>query len=92
MKIINLNAKEYVQTRTTKYMKRNASKKHETSKRARRDRGVGDHPAWDIIIQKLDYKSQMKLLQNQRLANVVEQNADYELQKYRRHIRENKYM
>ena len=25
-------------------------------------RGVGgDHPAWDIIIGKLDYKSQMKL-------------------------------
>ena len=74
-------------------MKRNANKKHENSKRARLGRGVGDHPAWDIIIPKLSFKTQKKMrLQNRRLANVVEQNADYELQKYRRHIRENKYM
>ena len=73
-------------------MKRNANRKHENAKRARKD-GVGDHPAWDIIIPKLHFRDQMKIrLQNQRLANVVEQNADYELQKYRRHIRENKYM
>ena len=73
-------------------MKRNAKKKHEAPKRAKRG-GVRDHPAWDIIIPRLGYESQNKMRQqNQRLANVVEQNADYELQKYRRHIRENKYM
>ena len=92
MKIINPNATEYLSTRRTKYTKQNANKKHVTSKRARKD-GVGDHLAWDIIIPKIDFESQIKMRsQNQRLANVVEQNADYELQKYRRHIRENKYM
>ena len=73
-------------------MKRNANKKHGTLKRARRA-GVGDHPAWDIIISRLGFEGQLKIRQqNQRLANVVEQNADYELQKCQRHLRENKYM
>ena len=53
----------------------------------------GDHPAWDIIIRKLDYQSQMKMSQqNQRLAEVVEMNAASELRKYRRHIQKDKYM
>ena len=57
-------------------------------------KGVGgDHLAWDIIITKLDYQSQMKISQqNQRLAEVVTMNAESELRKLRRHIRENKYM
>ena len=35
------------------------------------ERGVGgDHPAWDIIIKKLDFQSQMKLShQSYRLGN-----------------------
>ena len=53
----------------------------------------GDHLAWDIIITKLDYQSQMKISQqNQRLEDVVTTNAEYELRKLRRHIQENKYM
>ena len=53
----------------------------------------GDHPAWDVIIGKLDYQSQMKMSQqNQRLAEVVEMNAASELRKYRRHIQKDKYM
>ena len=53
----------------------------------------GDHPAWDIIVQKLDYKSQWKISQqNQRLADVVKMNAESEIRKFKRHIREDKYM
>ena len=53
----------------------------------------GDHSAWDIIIRKLDYESQMKISQqNQRLADIVKINAESELRKFRRHIREDKYM
>ena len=53
----------------------------------------GDHPAWNIIIGKLDYKSQMKLsVQNQRLADIVKINAESDLRKFKRHIREDKYM
>ena len=57
-------------------------------------KGVGsDHLAWDIIITKLDYQSQMKISQqNQRLEDVVTMHAEYELRKLRRHIQENKYM
>ena len=42
--------------------------------------GVGcDHPAWDIIIRKLDFQSQMKISQqNQLLANIVAMNAEHE--------------
>ena len=53
----------------------------------------GDHPAWDIIIPKLDYESQKKMSQqNQRLADIVKINAEYDLRKFKRHIREDKYM
>lgn len=53
----------------------------------------GDHPAWDILIRKLDFRSQMKIYQqNQRLADVVMENAEYELRKFRRLIRDDKYM
>ena len=53
----------------------------------------GDNIAWDILIQKLDFQSQMKISQlNRRLANVVEINAEYELRKFRRHIAADKYM
>ena len=53
----------------------------------------GDHPAWDTIIRKLDFHSQMKISQqNQRLAEIVAMNAEHELRKFQRHIREDKYM
>ena len=57
---------------------------------------VGGHrqiPAWNIIMKKLDFQSQMKLSQqNLRLENLVKENAEYELQKLRRQIKDNKYM
>ena len=57
---------------------------------------VGGHrqiPAWNIIIKKLDFQSQMKLSQqNLRLENLVKENAEYELQKLRRHTKDDKYM
>ena len=53
----------------------------------------GGHLAWDIIISKLDYQSQMKLSQqNKLLEEIVKMNAESDLRKFRRHIRENKYM
>ena len=53
----------------------------------------GDHPAWDIIIGKLDFKSQMKMSQqNHHLAEIVKINAESKLRKYRRQIQEDKYM
>ena len=62
-------------------------------KREKSNPAGGNHPAWDIIIQKLDYKSQRKIShQNRRLADVVKINAESELRKFKRHIREDKYM
>ena len=53
----------------------------------------GDHPAWDIIITKLDFHSQMKIAQqNHRLSELVQINAEYSLRKFRRQIRDDKYM
>ena len=53
----------------------------------------GDHSAWNILIHKMDFRSQLKLSQqNNRLADIVEANAEYQLQKFKRHIRDNKYM
>ena len=57
------------------------------------DGGRGDSPAWDVIIQKLDFQSQMKISQqNKHLEEVVKANAESELRKFRRHIQEDKYM
>jgi len=57
---------------------------------------VGGHrqiPAWNIIIKKLDFQSQLKLSQqNQGLEDLVRENAEYELQNFRRNIKDNKYM
>ena len=53
----------------------------------------GDHPAWDVIITKLNFQSQMKIAQlNQRLADMVQINAEYELGLFQRHIRDENYM
>ena len=54
---------------------------------------TGDHPAWDVIIAKLEFQSQMKIAQlNRRLADVVQMNAEYELGSFQRHIQDEKYM
>ena len=53
----------------------------------------GDHHGWNVLIAKLDFRSQYKISQqNKRLAEMVKLNAKYQLQKFRRHIRDNKYM
>ena len=50
-------------------------------------------PAWDIIIRKLDYQTQMKISQQSlHLEEVVRMNAESELRKFKRHIREDKDM
>ena len=80
-------------------MKRKSEKENlEIPKREKSDpvpkHGIGgDHPAWDIIIGRLDFKSQMKMSQqNRHLAEVVQRNAESDLRKFRRQIKENKYM
>ena len=51
----------------------------------------GDHPAWDIIIGKVDFESQLKISQqNKRLADVVATHAEHELRKFRREIQADK--
>ena len=53
----------------------------------------GYNPAWDILIRNLDFRSQIKISQlNQRLEDVARENAEYELRKVRRRIRDDKYM
>ena len=48
-------------------------------------------PAWNFIIKKLDFQNQLKLSQqNQRLEDLVRENAEYELRKFRRNIKDNK--
>ena len=50
-------------------------------------------PAWDILIRSLDFKTQMKISQQSRhLEEVVRMNAESELRKFKRHIREDKDM
>lgn len=54
---------------------------------------VGTSLAWDIIIQRLDFHTQMKISQqNKHLEEVVKMNAESQIKKFQRHIRENKYM
>ena len=61
---------------------------------SREAEGVGgDHLAWQIIIPKLDYQSQLKMSQqNKNLKEIVKMNAESDLKKFQRHIQENKYM
>jgi len=65
----------------------------ETSKKTKRDGVPGDQFAWNLVVRKLDCRSQMKIAQqNRHLAEVVDNNATHELQKYRRRLQENKYI
>ena len=53
----------------------------------------GDHSGWNILIGKLDFRSQFKISQqNKRLAEMVKLNADYQLRVFQRQIRDNRYM
>ena len=53
----------------------------------------GSSPAWDILIRKLDFQTQMKISQqSHHLEEVVRMNAESELRKFQRQIREDKYM
>ena len=71
-----------------------AKEKERVAKLEWNEEGVGgNHPAWDIIIGKLDYRNQWKISQqNKRLADVVATYAEYELRKFRREIQADKYM
>ena len=89
-------------------MKRKNNQSNKTSKKTKNeispaidDRSIdqiemaigGDHSGWDILIGKLDFRSQFKISQqNKRLAEMVKLNADYQLRVFRRHIRDNRYM
>ena len=84
MKIINYYGKQ---------SKRARIENAETSDVSSENPVGGDHSAWNILIQKLDFRSQLKLShQSHPLADIVEANAEYQLQKFKRRIRENKYM
>ena len=75
-------------------MKQKYSRESETSKKTERvGGGFGDHFAWNLVVRKLDYQSQMIIgQQNQYLAEVVDINATYDLQKYRRRLQADKYL
>ena len=75
-------------------MKRKNSRKSEKSSKTERVGGeFGGSFAWNLVVRKLDYQSQMKVSQqNQYLAEVVEINAAHELQKYRRRLQQDKFL
>ena len=75
-------------------MKRNISRKSETAKNTERvGGGFGDHFAWNLVVRKLDYRTQMMMSQqNKYMAEVVDINAKHELQKYRRRLQDDKYL
>ena len=74
-------------------MKRKHSRKSETSSKTLRVGVPGDSYAWDLVIRQLDYRSLMKIRQqNKYLAEVVDNYATHELQKYRRRLQEDKYL
>ena len=67
--------------------------KNENSQETIREKIGDDHLAWKIIIPRLDYQSQLKMSQqSQRLAQVVQRNAESDIRKFRREFQENKYM
>ena len=75
-------------------MKRNISQKSEkSSKTERNGSGFDDNFAWNLIVRKLDYQSQMIIAQqNHFLAEVVDINATYEIEKYRRRLQQDKFL
>ena len=86
-----VNSQEQFAKVFDKEMKRKIARKDGTSKKTKED--GDDGLALSMIVQKLDYKTQMKISQlNRRLADAVKSNAQHQLDKFKRHIRENKYM
>ena len=75
-------------------MKRKNSRKSEKSSKTERVSGeFGGSFAWNLVVRKLDYQSQMKIAQQNRyLAEVVNINATHELQKYRRRLQQDKFL
>ena len=77
-------------------MKRKNENENESSTDRKRTKSLkvgGNHLAWDIIVRKLDCQSQMKMSQQNRyLSEVIQRNAESDLRKFRRQIKENKYM
>ena len=72
-------------------MKRKISQESETSKKTKRS--VDDSLVWELVVGKLGYITQMKLSQvNRRLADIVDQNAERTLRKFRSLLQEDKYM
>ena len=75
-------------------MKRKNNRKSEKSSKTERVGGeFGGSFAWNLVVRKLDYQSQMKIAQQNRyLDEVVDINAAHELQQYRRRLQEDKYL
>ena len=72
-------------------MKRKISQESETSKRTKPV--CNDSLVWELVIKKLDYRTQMKLSQqNRRLADTVDRYAELKLQKIRCRLQEDKYL
>ena len=72
-------------------MKRKISQESESSKKTKRS--VDDSLVWELVVGKLGYITQMKLSQvNNRLADIVGQNAERTLRKFQRLLQEDKYM
>ena len=48
---------------------------------------------WDILIRKVDFRTQIKIAQlNQRMAELVDENAEYELKRLKKEISDNSVM
>ena len=75
-------------------MKRKISQESETSKKAKLPTIVGnDRLVWELVIRKLNYRTQMKLWQQNRLlADIVDEYAEHKLQRVRRRLQEDKYL
>ena len=72
-------------------MKRKISQESETSKKTKPVRN--DRLVWELVIKKLDYRTQMNLSQQNRLlADIVDQYAEHKLQKVRLRLQEDKYL
>ena len=72
-------------------MKRKISQESGASKKIK---SVGnDSLVWELVIKKLDNRTQMNLSQQNRLlADIVDQYAEYKLQKVRHRLQEDKYL
>ena len=86
-----MNSQEQFAQVFDKEMKRKIARKDGTSKKTKEN--GDDGLALSIVVQKLNFETQMKIWQlNRRLADAVESNAQHQLDKFKRQIRENKYM